>query len=120
MEKRFFNRIPVSIKTRYLEWHMGFYKNLYAGTIKNISDRGMFISTNYKLPRNALIEICIPVVKKKILGIPIKKKYLCIPANHISIVWEKVRSNDLFTGIGIKLSNPPQEYLEFIDSLKSD
>ncbi len=119
MEKRNYNRIPVSIKTQYLECQIGLFKNLYAGTIKDVSERGMFLKTKYELPRNSLIEICIPIVKKKIFGIPIKKKYLCIPANLISTVWEKTPSNGSFTGIGIELSNPPQEYLEFVSSLKS-
>ena len=86
MEKRAYNRIPVSIKIRYLEWRIGFFKNQYTGTIKNITEKGMFISTNYDVPLDSIIEVCIPV-KKKVFGISIKKKIFCITANLISVVW---------------------------------
>jgi hypothetical protein len=119
MEKRAYNRIPVSIKIRYLEWRIGFFKNQYTGTIKNITEKGMFISTNYDVPLDSIIEVCIPV-KKKIFGISIKKKIFCITANLISIVWGGELSKDSNVGIGIKLSNPPKEYLEFVGSLKSE
>jgi hypothetical protein len=119
MEKRAYNRIPVSIKIKYLEWHIGFSKNQYTGTIKNITEKGMFISTSYNVPRDSIIEICIPVVKKKFLGIPIKKQIFCITANLISIVWGKKLSEYSFAGIGIELSTPPKKYLEFVGSLKS-
>ena len=117
MEKRAYNRIPVSIKIKYLEWRIGF-KNQYTGTIKNITEKGMFISTNYNVPLDSIIEVCIPV-KKKVFGISVKKNKFCIDANVISIVWGKNISKDSNACIGIELSNPPKEYLEFVGSLKS-
>lgn len=118
MEKRAYKRIPVSIKVRYLEWR--FFKNLYAGTIKNISEKGMFIYTNHTLIPDSLIEICIPVVKKKIFGIPVRKENICIPAGLINIVRENTLSNGSLAGIGIELSHPPQQYLELLKSLKTE
>jgi hypothetical protein len=115
MEKRAYKRIPARIKIRYLHWHMG-WKNLYTGTIKNLSEEGMFISTNNYFHRDSLIEICIPI-KKRVYGIPIKKKYFYIPANLISIAWGKILSNDSCGGIGIELVDPSQEYLDFVRTL---
>ncbi len=117
MEKRAYNRIPVSIKIKYLEWRIG-SKNQYTGTIKNITEKGMFISTNYNVPLDSIIEVCIPV-KKKVFGISVEKKLFFIDANLISIVWDGKLSKDSNAGIGIELSNPSKEYLEFVGSLKS-
>ncbi len=118
MEKRAYNRIPISIKIKYLECRMGF-KNQYTGTIKDITEKGMFIITNYNVPPDSIIELCIPV-KKKVFGISINKNIFFINANLISIVRGNEPSKSSSTGIGIKLSNPPKEYLEFVDSLKAN
>jgi hypothetical protein len=63
--KRAHKRIAANIKIVYLEWRIGFWKNFYKGTIKNLSEKGMFISLDYSLLHNSLIEICIPVKKRK-------------------------------------------------------
>ena len=114
--KRTLQRMPANIKISYIHQHLGFRKNLYNGTIKNLSEKGMFISINNEFPPNSKIELVIPV-KETFLGISIKKQYIYIPFNIISIVWKGALSNDSCDGIGIELSNPPQCYLDFVGSL---
>lgn len=117
--ERAHQRIPASIKIRYVHQHLGFKKILYTGTIKNISEKGMFISTRNYFPSNSKIEICIPT-KKNLLGIYVKNKFICIPANIIDIVWKRACTDGSFEGIGIELSKPMQCYLDFVGSLKSN
>ncbi len=117
-QKRARQRIPANIKISYIHQHLGFRKILYTGTIKNISEKGMFISTNNYLPRNSKIELVIPV-KKTFMGIYIKKQCIYIPDNSITIVWKRALSNDSCDGIGIELSNPTQCYLDFVGSFIS-
>ena len=59
--KRARQRIPANIKISYINQHLGFRKKVYNGTIKNLSEKGMFISTNNYLPRNSKIELAIPI-----------------------------------------------------------
>jgi len=115
--KRAHQRIPANIKISYIHQHLGFRKNLYNGTIKNLSEKGMFISTNNYFPRNSKIELLIPV-KKTFLGISTKKQCIYIPTNIMRIVWKLASSNDSCEGIGIELSNPTQCYLDFVGSFK--
>lgn len=104
------------MKASYLEWHIGTFKNLYTGTIKNLSEKGMFLSTKYKLSSDSLVEICIPVVKKRILGIPVRTDKICIAADCVSIVWDKKGPSG---GIGIEITRAPAQYLELLESIKT-
>jgi hypothetical protein len=102
-------RIPVNIKIRYLHQHPGHrFRNLLSGTIKNLSEKGMFIRTDCDIPENSLIEMCIPY----------KKEVLYIPANAIKIAWRRNISDTSCGGIGIVLPHPPREYAAFIESQK--
>ncbi len=116
--KRARQRIPANIKISYIHQYLGFRKKLFKGTIKNLSEKGMFISTNNYFPRNSKIELAIPV-NKTFLGISIKKQFIYVPANIISIAWKATVSNDPCNGIGIELSNPTQCYLDFVGSFIS-
>ena len=69
----------------------------------------MFISTKtIYFPLDSLLEIFIPF----------KKTALILPAKVNNIVWRSIVSDGCCDGIGIELSNPPQEYLEFVDTIK--
>lgn len=105
--RRAHERISVNIKIRYLHQHPGHrFRNLYTGTIKNLSEKGMFIRTDCDIPENSLIEICIPY----------KKEVLYIPATAIKIAWRKNICTNSYEGIGIELPHPPREYEAFIES----
>lgn len=111
MEKRICERIPVSIEIEYYLWNPLFWKKLYTGTIKNISEKGMFISgKTINFPLDALLEISIPV----------NKDVVHLPAINSNIVWKRMLSDDSCDSIGVELSNPPDDYLKMVESLKTD
>ena len=101
MGKRVFERIPVNIESDI------FYSNtIHAGMIANISKKGMYIKTEICPPFKSKLEVLIPF-KDETLKVPVRVKRL-------------VKSDDIYNGMGVELLNLPQNYLEFVDSLKSD
>ena len=101
MHRRGFERVPADIKIRFYSCNTD-----YSGTIKNISENGMFISTDKMLfPFDSTIEIIIPF-NEKLLKVPVK-------------VIRMTRSDDVFDGIGVKLLDNNHDYLEFVSNLKS-
>jgi len=111
MEKRAYKRIPINIKIDYYLWKPLFWKRLYPGTIKNISETGMLISTKTpSFPLDSLLEIYIPF----------KNDVLFIPAKDNTIAWRNIFSDDFCDSIGVELSNPSREYSEFIKRVRID
>ncbi len=109
MEKRVYQRIPANIQIDYYLWKPLFWKKLYSGTIKNISEKGMFISTKTpSFPIDSLLEIYIPL----------KNDVLFIPAKDNTIAWRNILSDNSCDGIGVELSNLPREYLKIIESVR--
>ena len=109
MDKRVSERLDVNMNIKYLLWNPLFWKHQYSGSIKNISESGMYLDTKtIYFPLDSLIEIYIPD-KKETIRLPIK-------ANNI--VWRNILSDNSCKGIGIEFKNPPKEYMEFIDKLK--
>jgi hypothetical protein len=100
MEKRAFKRIPLQIQIKFFSG-----KTEYLGTATNLSEKGMLISAEVNFPLQKNLEIIIKY----------KENLFSIPAKITSFK----RTGDVYNGIGVKLINPPQEYLEFVDSLKS-
>jgi len=75
-----------------------------AGTLMNLSEKGMFIRMNGKLPPpHPDVEAIIPIKEEKIQ----------VPARIIRT--ETI--NDLYQGIGVEIVNPSQRYLDFLDHL---
>jgi hypothetical protein len=75
------------------------------GTITNLSDFGMFVeSKKISFPLKTEFKICVPISNKEI-SMRVK-------------VCRVAKANGYYDGIGIKLINPPEEYLKFIESLK--
>lgn len=101
MQRRSFERVPADIKIRFYSCNTD-----YSGTIKNLSENGMFISTDKMLfPFDSTIEIIIPF-NEKLLKVPVK-------------VIRMTRSDDVFDGIGVTLLDNHREYLEFVNNRKS-
>lgn len=100
MEKRAFERLFSNISVRFLSG-----ETVYLGTVKNISKKGMFISTKVTFPLELQLKILLPL----------KEELLKLPAKIINIK----KSGDIYDGIGVELLNPSQNYLEFIDSLRT-
>jgi hypothetical protein len=101
MKRRTFKRIPLKIQIKFFSG-----KTEYSGTMMNFSEKGMFISTEVNFPLNAYLEIFIPV-KDDVLKVFAEVRNL-------------KKLDDFYNGIGVQLIDPPQNYKEFIDSLKSD
>lgn len=110
MEKRASKRIPVNIEIQYYLWNPLFWKKCFTGTIKNISEKGMLISTQTPaFPLDSLLEI----------NIPLNKDVLFIPARDSTIVWSHCVSDNLCVAIGVELSNTPQEFSGIIKNVKA-
>ncbi len=99
-ENRLFERTEITLPVKYLCENI-----LYNGTIKNISENGMFISTCNFLPCSHIVELLIPLKKE------VSKFYAKIRRIE--------REDDSSYNIGVELLNPPEKYLEFIKSLRS-
>ncbi len=100
MEKRTFGRVDTSLPIRY------FCGNLfYTGTVTNFSGNGMFIRTRVHFPFSSRFELLLPL-KEEILRLPVK-------------VTRIVKTDGFYNGMGVELLNPDQNYLEFVDTLKS-
>lgn len=101
MQRRAFERIPVNIKVRFDSCNTDYY-----GTIKNISENGMYISTNKMLfPFDSTVELIIPS-EDNFLKVPVK-------------VVRMTKSDDVFDGIGVTLTSDNRNYLEFVKALKA-
>ncbi len=100
MQRRAFERIPANLQTKFFSDN-----TICTGTVTNLSENGMFINTRMCFPFNSMFEIRIPL-KEEILKVPVK----------ISRI---VKTGDFYDGIGVKLLNPPRNYLEFVRGLKS-
>ena len=101
MEKRAFERIPSNVDVRFY-----CYNREYRGTVSDISEKGMFISTKEMyLPFESRIKVCIPF----------KKEVFEVTVDFCRIIISPI----FYTGIGVELRNPPGEYMEFLDSLRS-
>lgn len=101
MNKRAFERIPADIEVKF------FCNNMdYTGTIKNISENGMFISTQ---------DMCSPFDSQFEVLIPVDGDLLNVPVNLNRIIL----SPDSRDGIGVEISESDPEYVNFVQSLKT-
>ena len=94
MKKRHSERIPIELPLRF-PWGNTFY----SGTVKNLSVEGMFIDTDICFPNESTFDVLIKL-KNEILRIPVKIERL-------------VKSGGTCKGMGVKILNLPQKYLEF-------
>jgi hypothetical protein len=99
MQRRNFERIPTNLKVRFFSGNIE-----YPGTVTNVSDKGMFISTEVSFPLEPKLEIFIPL-KEEVLKIPVKIKSF-------------KKSGDIYNGIGVELLDPSPHYLHFINDLR--
>ncbi len=100
MDNREFERIPTNIEVTFHCNNMN-----YTGTILNISENGMFISTN---------DMCSPFDSQFEVVIPFKEDVLNIPVNLNRILL----SPDSRDGIGVELSDLSTDYVDMVKSLK--
>ena len=98
-ERRVYRRIPVNISVRY------YFNNMfYTGTILNISESGLFLSTRKCLPSDSFFVVIVNTENKLLKLIARVKR-----------VTKKTGECD---GVGIALLEPPNEYHLFVKDLK--
>ena len=99
MGVRSFDRIPILMNAI-----ITCQDHVYRGMVTNLSEKGMFIRTYVVTPPlDPQVEIT-----------------LTIGETSISLSGRPVRSENIrgyYTGIGIEVINPPQNYLDLFDSL---
>ncbi len=101
MQKRSFERVHANIKVKFFccESH-------YNGTVMNLSEDGMYISTDeMRFPFDSEIEIIIPL-NEDILKVPVK-------------VMRITKSSDLYDGLGVKVLMPSEHYINFVNNCKN-
>jgi hypothetical protein len=101
MQKRAFERIPVGLEAKFFSGN-----GIYKGIVKDVSKKGMFINTSTCFPFDTLFEILIPL----------KEKELRVPVRVVRIV----KTDGFYEGMGVDLMNPPSDYMEFFNRLKSN
>jgi len=99
MDKRAFERIDTNIPVKYFCENM-----LYTGTIKNLSENGMYISTTNFLPCIDKIEMIIPL-----------KEAVTTFKSRIRRI---ERINESIFNIGVEILNPPESFIAFVAGLK--
>jgi Tfp pilus assembly protein PilZ len=77
----------------------------YAGVATNLTEKGMFIST----------EMCFPLETQLDIIMMLSKDMLTVPAK---IRWMR-KSMGLYDGIGVEIIKAPMKYLEFVTSLRN-
>lgn len=98
--KRAFGRIQKSIFVKFLSG-----TSTYPGIIMNFSEKGMFIGTKAIFPLKPELEILIPL-KEELLKVHGKIKSF-------------ERAGKIYNGIGIELLNPAQNYLTFVNKVRT-
>jgi hypothetical protein len=110
MNKRDYKRMNVDIKISFNLWNPLFWKKEYNGVIKNISEKGLFISTvTPNFPDDALLEIYLLA----------DKEIIFIPAKNNTIIRKTLLSEKSCDSIGVTLLNPPKVYNKFLQRLKT-
>ncbi len=99
MEKRALKRIAANVQTNF------FYGDtMYAGTVVNISKKGMYIKTKMCPPSDSKLEMLLPFMDE-VIKVPVK-------------VCRSVKTGDSYEGMGVKVINSSQDYTEFFNSLE--
>ena len=104
-ERRAYDRVPTSMEARFFCGN-----RYYAGKITDISEQGMFINTDIRMPINSSFEIMM-LIGDKVTKMPVTVK---------RSIESTYRSDNFSTGgMGVELLKSPTEYLSYVSSLKS-
>jgi hypothetical protein len=99
MERRAFKRIPIKVEAIFLEGNM-----VYSGTVLNLSERNMSISTRRCFPSGSMFESIIRV-EEGLLKVHAQVK-------------RETKINSYNDGMGVEVLNPTKEYLEFVNRFR--
>lgn len=100
MERRAFERKASSLPVKYF-----CDKTQYSGTIKNLSEKGMFITTCDFLPCDDTLELLVPVKEEL--------------SKFIAKIRRIIKIDDHNYHIGVELLHPPKNYIKYVVGLKS-
>jgi hypothetical protein len=101
MERRTLQRLPVNLKVEFYCNHREYF-----GTVTNLSEDGMFITTKeMSFPFNSEFEVFLPL-SEDMLNIHVKVQRI-------------TKSGDRYDGIGVALVEPSEKYREYVSSLRS-
>jgi len=98
MNKRNSERTPVNLALRF-----PFSNTFIPGTVTDLSENGMFINT----------ELCFPLESKFEVLIKLENEILTIPVQIARVV----KSNNKYSGMGVRILNSPPGYRKFLSSL---
>jgi len=105
-DRRACSRIPVRAQARF------FYGNrIYAGDILDISERGMFVRSDIRLPVNSRIDIMI-LINRNVVKIPVIVRRTAQGDRSAGIC--------INSGMGVEVTRPVKEYTDFMQSVTSN
>ncbi len=99
MQRRAHERIPVEFKIRYFCGDTP-----CSGTVKNLSESGMYIDTAIDFPFDSNFELVLPM-DDEVMKISAKIKRV-------------VKSGSVYKGMGVELLDPPENYIQFVNNLR--
>ena len=98
--QREFERVPSNFKVRFSCFHTD-----YTGTVTNVSENGMFISIEeMSFPFDSTLEVLVHL-KHKIFKVPVE-------------VSRMAKSKDHYDGLGVKILETPEDYLDLVHTYK--
>jgi hypothetical protein len=104
-ERRAFDRVPTHMEARFMCGN-----RYYAGNITDVSEKGMFINTDIRLPGNSTLDI-IMLIDNEIAIVPVTVR------RNVEALF---RSDDISSGgMGVELMKSPATYLRYVSGLKS-
>ncbi len=104
-ERRAYDRVPTRMEARFLCGN-----RYYAGKITDVSEKGMFIHTDIRLPKNSPLSI-IMLINNEVTKVPVTVR---------RTVESSFRSDNVSTGgMGVELVKSPVQYMSYVSSLKS-
>ncbi len=107
-KKRAYERVPLDMKVSFLQ-----FKKMYSGTLKNISQNGMYIESDQPLPFFSNIYVYIPFISKLRVFITFNNNVLGVPVR----VKRLVKDGSSFIGMGVMLLNSSQLYMDFLSDI---
>jgi len=101
-DRRAHNRFPAQVPARFFCGN-----KVYSAKITDISEKGMFVATDMRLPKNSRIDIMI-LVKNKVVTIPVSVRRTVNP--------DTLLNKTSQSGIGVELVRIPQNFADFVKS----
>jgi len=99
MKKRSVERIPLSLEAEF-DWS----REIRSGSLANISEKGMLLTTGNCPPMRAKFNISLPT-DGGLLKVPVRVRRV-------------LKKDNRYTAVGLEVVNPPRQYLDYVYSLR--